>query len=93
VDVTPLRWVLLTLAVSALGLVAHRLLLWMERRGWIYYRRKDRPSMGAAALFGLNEVFHPQAQHTVVEQQQQDTRGARRAAPDEPEESPPRRSA
>jgi hypothetical protein len=34
--------------------------------------------MGASAMFSLNEVFHPEGHHTVVEQQEQDLRGPRR---------------
>jgi hypothetical protein len=72
------------LVLAGLSLVAHRGLLALERRGWIYYRTKGSGSMGASAMFGLNEVFHPEARHTVIEQEESQQRGPRRAAPGDP---------
>ena len=86
-DVTPGR-VLVVLAVlgavAVLTYLAHRGLLAMERRGWVYYRSKGSGSMGASAMFGLNEVFHPGAQQTVIELDESERRGPRRAAPGDP---------
>jgi hypothetical protein len=84
VDVTAVQvlavvGVLLVLAATAV--LAHRGLLAMERRGWVYYRTKGTGSMGASALFGLDEVFHPQARHAVVEHEEAEQRGPRRPAP------------
>jgi hypothetical protein len=62
----------------------HRALTAMERRGWIYYRTKGTGSMGASALFGLNEMFHPDGHVATIERQQQDLRGARRQVPGDP---------
>lgn len=84
---TPARVLLVLGVVGALaimGFVVHGALLAMERRGWVYYRTKGTGSMGASAMFGLNEAFHPQARHTVVEQEQSAQRGPRRAAPGDP---------
>lgn len=79
------------LAVGLIAYLGHRAMLAMERRGWVYYRTKGTGSMGASAMFSLNEVFHPEGRHTVVEQQEQNLRGARRQAPgDGPtDEEPP----
>jgi hypothetical protein len=79
--VTPARVVFLLLVLAAAGWLAHRGLCEMERRGWIYYRTKGSASMGASALFSLNEVFHPSSEHVVVEQREQDLRGPRRQSP------------
>lgn len=73
-------------AVAAVAYGLHRALLAMERRGWVYYRTKGTGSMGASALFGLNEVFHPQAQSAVVERQERDLRGARSTAAGDPDD-------
>jgi hypothetical protein len=72
------------LAVIAVGWLVHRGMSAMEQRGWVYYRTKGSGSMGASALFGLNEVFHPSAEHVVVERDEAEQRGARKAAPADP---------
>lgn len=75
------RVVFLLLVLVTVGWLAHRGLCEMERRGWIYYRTKGNASMGASAMFSLNEVFHPSGEHAVVEQREQDLRGPRRQSP------------
>ncbi|MBI1361240.1 MAG: hypothetical protein GC155_13265 [Alphaproteobacteria bacterium] len=41
-----------------------RLCLWMEAKGWIYWRKvKRRGSAGAAALSTFNEAFDPSSRH------------------------------
>jgi hypothetical protein len=44
---------------------AHRLALWAEERGWIYYRRKDRPAPLPMGM--LEEIYQPSIEHMVVE--------------------------
>lgn len=55
--------------VIAGGLIAvygmHRLAVWAEGRGWIYYRRKDRPAPLPMGL--LEEIYQPSIEHTIVE--------------------------
>jgi len=74
----------LVVVATVMAVLAHRGLLALERRGWIYYRTKGSGSMGASAMFGLNEAFHPQGRHTAVEQQEGELRGPRRVAPSDP---------
>lgn len=50
-------------AVMLYGL--HRLALWAEQRGWIYYRQKDRP--GPLPMGILEEIYQPSIEHTIVE--------------------------
>ena len=52
------------------GLYAlHRLALWMERKGWIYYRHDERPSgAGSMAVLQRMEVFKPELRHVIEEQ-------------------------
>jgi uncharacterized membrane protein len=76
--VTWWQWALL-LGVGAL--VLHRAMLAMERRGWVYYRGQRRGAMGAAAMFALDEVVQPSRQEIVIEQAEQEIRGARREVP------------
>lgn len=59
------EWWWIPAAVAA-GVGVHRLLVWGEARGWLYYRR--RGGGGAAGMFGeLMDVFQPSRQITVQE--------------------------
>jgi hypothetical protein len=52
------------------GLVLlHRMLIWCEAKGWVYYRNAPRGASAAAGgVFGdLMEVLHPSRQITVQE--------------------------
>ena len=65
---------LLVTAVAAIAALAavDQLLLWMERRGWIYWWRRKRDPRGA--LLGLiDNVFNPAHEH-VIEQQETEER-------------------
>ncbi|WP_230579941.1 hypothetical protein, partial [Propionibacterium freudenreichii] len=48
-----------------------RALRWMERRGWIYYRKRKRTA--GVALGPLFEALHPSHQYVATEQQRQST--------------------
>jgi hypothetical protein len=52
-----------------------RLLLWMEAKGWIYWRKVKRKSSGGgtgAGLLGMNAIFDPGSHHTAEAQQEQE---------------------
>lgn len=72
---------LITLAL----LVLDRLLLWMESRGWIYWRR-NRPARGASTyhMLELHSNFDPGIQHllevAVKEEEEEDDFGEPPAA-------------
>lgn len=52
---------------GALGLYGlHLTALWMERRGWIFYRDTKASSSSASNAFqSVQAIFEPGAQHTV----------------------------
>ncbi len=54
--------------VAALVYGLHRLAMWAEARGWIYYR-KGRGSSGSAAgaAFQLHSLAQPSVRHVVEE--------------------------
>lgn len=62
------------------GLALDRLLLWMESRGWVYWRR-NRPARGASTyhMLELQSTFDPGIQHllevTVEEEEDEDDSG------------------
>ncbi len=60
---------LLVVALVALGLIVlDRFALWLERRGWLYYRkRKGSGARVGNALVGVQSIFEPDKRH-VVEQ-------------------------
>lgn len=62
------EWVLLAGVVVLAAVVLDRAFLWMERRGWIFWRKR-RASAGAAsgAAFEVAALFQP-TQHVVVEE-------------------------
>ena len=65
---------LLVTAVAAIAALAavDQLLMWMERRGWIYWRRRKCDPRGAL-LGPIDNVFNP-AHEYVVEQQETEER-------------------
>ncbi len=77
----------------AVGLIAlDRIGLWMESRGWLYWRKTKRESAGGGAVGAgmrfLQELVEPQVQH--VERDREQRRAIRldeRGGP--PGESPP----
>ena len=65
---------LLVTAVAAIAALAavDQLFLWMERRGWLYWRRR-KPDPRGAVLGPIDNVFNPAHEH-VVEQQETEER-------------------
>jgi hypothetical protein len=41
-----------------------RLFLWMEARGWVYWRKVKRKSAGGGAMLGVNSIFDGSSRHT-----------------------------
>jgi len=84
----------LLIAVAALAVV-DRLLLWMERRGWVYYRNSKGAGRGAVGyhMLEMSSVFDPShkvvQEIQVMEQKQVDDSGdplGPQSGRDEPEE-------
>ena len=51
--------------------ISHRLLLWMECKDWIYYRRKRPANSVTRSIFnGFEEFVHPEIQHVKEDQTQ-----------------------
>ena len=61
---------LLVTAVAAIAALAavDQLFLWMERRGWIYWRRR-KPDPRGALLGPIDNVFNPAYEHMVEQQE------------------------
>lgn len=63
--------VTITIVVAGVTVIAglHRLAIWAEARGWIYYKQKRRP--GGTGLSLIGQIYQPSIEH-VVEQEQSD---------------------
>lgn len=60
-------WIIIFLV----GLFAlDRLLLWMEARGWIYWRKAKRKGSGGADIFAAMSFTDPGARHAVEARQE-----------------------
>ena len=58
-------WVWALVAAVAFYAV-HRLALWAESRGWIYYRTKKMPSGAAGrAMLELSAIVEPEVEHVI----------------------------
>ncbi len=60
-------WILVGVA-ALIGL--DRLFLWMEAKGWVYYR-KVKSKSGAGDIFMASDVFNPGARHGMDARQEQ----------------------
>ncbi len=68
-------WIVATVFGIALALYGlHRLALWMESRGWIYYRKHKRgtAAMGSVML-EIQSFYRPSVEH-VIEQKEEERR-------------------
>lgn len=65
-------WVIGILVLLGL-LLLDRIFLWMELRGWIFYRRRKVTGGGGAVFGEAAELFHP-AQYSAMEEQQEQSR-------------------
>jgi hypothetical protein len=84
-----LRPLLVLLAAAAALFALHRVAVWMEDRGWIYYRRR-RGSSGALgdAFLEVQSLVDP-AQKAVLEARRlEDDEAAESGDPPEPGSSP-----
>ena len=78
------HWLFICLIVAAIaiGLLAlDQLALWMERRGWIYWR-KVKPKGGgvAAGLTAFHELVEPQVRQVIEEREERSAQRQRRDA-------------
>ncbi len=67
-----MRWIVCGLAGGCGVLLADRFGLWLERRGWIFYRtRSSSGGARTAALLSLQSVFEPDKEHVVTAERQE----------------------
>ena len=70
-------------SVVAGGYAVHRLALYADRRGWVYY--KTKPKVRGTTLGLLDEIYNPAMTHVIDEQQHERTVADHDASGDPPE--------
>jgi len=83
-----LAWLGIGMVAVVVGLwLADRLLLWMERREWIYWRRRKgtphRASVASAAL-ELQTLLEPEKRYVLVLKKEEKTLADDEGAPPDP---------
>jgi hypothetical protein len=61
-------WHIVLWGLAALGAAAgfyalHRLCLWLEARGWLYYKHKKRSTSPMSCMVALQQALEPRAEH------------------------------
>ncbi|HUH07028.1 MAG TPA: hypothetical protein VML96_04380 [Egibacteraceae bacterium] len=83
-----MKWVIAALLVLALLAAADRFLLWVESRGWLFYRRRKASSSSASnAMLELHAIFEPEKHHVVVERREMELDEAEAGDPPKHRES------
>jgi len=73
--------VALVLAAALYGL--HRLAMWAESRGWIYY--KTKPKYHGSSLGLIESVYNPAMEHVMEERGGERARGSQDESGDDPD--------
>ena len=67
-------WLLLGVAIVAVLYGLHRLAVWADRNGWIYY--KTKPKFRGSSLGLIESVYNPAMEHVVEERGGERARGS-----------------
>ena len=70
-----LYWILGLIGTAVLLYSLHRLGLWMDRKGWLYYRTSSSSGSGSAALGSalqsVQSIYEPQVRYELESRQEQ----------------------
>jgi hypothetical protein len=75
------------MAIVAAGYVLHRMALWADKRGLVYYRTK--PKFRGSSLGLIESVYNPAMEHVVEERGGERARGSQDESGGKPNESDP----
>ena len=63
---TSIWWPFTIIAAAVAGLYAiHRLMLYMESRGWVYYMKTKSSSGSASSFIAFQEMIEPTIKHVI----------------------------
>ena len=57
------------LALIVLMYLLHKLALWAEKKGWIYYTQYRRGAISQTAIHEVDLIVNPQSRHTIEAKQ------------------------
>ena len=90
----PVRLVLILAGLVVLGFLVDRLLLWMEWKGWIDYRRtypgRMNPGQVGPAFLAIQGLLEPEKRHAAEEQTALRTERDEQGGPGPPKAPKPR---
>lgn len=61
-------------ALLGAAVAVHLVLTWMDRRGWVWYRNKNRPRPSSLGL--IEELYQPSIEHVANEHTRDETEAA-----------------
>jgi len=80
-----MKYVLVGLALLGALYGLHRMALWAERRGWVYYRTKQGSSGALGnAFLEVQSLLDPSAKHVLEERLKDDVEAAETGDPPDP---------
>lgn len=77
-----MRWLLIAAILALVLYGTHRLALWADRKGWIYY--KTKPRFRGSSLGLIESVYNPAMEHVVEERGGERARGSQDESGDDP---------
>ncbi len=77
-----MRWLIAAALLPALAYGLHRLALWADGRGYVYYRTK--PKFKGSSLGLIEGIYNPAVEHVVEERAGERARGAQDESGDKP---------
>jgi len=80
-------WVIAVIGLIALGYGLHRLALWADDRGYVYY--KTKPKFRGSSLGLIESVYNPAMEHVVEERGGERARGSQDESGGKPDEDDP----
>ena len=80
-----MKWFLIAGALIILLYVIHRLALWADKRGWLFYRTK--PRFKGSSLGLIESVYNPAMEHVVEERGGERARGSQEESGDDPDDN------
>lgn len=77
---TPLLWISVVVVAGVVVFAGHRLLLWMELKGWVYYRKSGNHSGALGnAFMAVHSILDPEsgraAEHRIHEEKEESESG------------------
>ena len=76
-------WIIAAGVLLALGYGLHRLALWADGRGYIYY--KTKPKFKGSSLGLIEGIYNPSVEHVVEERAGERARGSQDESGDKPD--------